>query len=400
VTHDATLHAARTGSPEPADPPPVRVLYLIDSLGRGGAEHLMVVSLPHLQRAGVIAEVCALQERDGNPVAAEIRALGVPVRTLDIRRLRQWDAYAQVKAAVRDSAPAVVHTQLEFANVLGSLVAHRMGLPSLATLHTLDTPDPRSRDHYRFRLMAWMLRRYARRVIAVSESARTHHLQRARLRPEWVITLYNGIDTGRFREVPPGTRAAVRAELGIPGDAPLLVTVAIQREPKGIQHMLAALRAVAAVRPEVHYLLVGDGPHRPALEQIAAAAGIASHTVFAGTRDDIPALLAAADLFVLPSLTEALPTVIAEAMAAGLPVVATEVGGIPEMVAHGDSALLVPPADPGLLAEAVIRILSNPRQAAAMGRAGRRVAAERFDARRQAEALAEEYRRLARRGPR
>jgi len=400
VTRVTALRTTRAEPPGLADPRLVRVLYLIDSLGHGGAEHLMVVALPHLQRAGVVAEVCALQERDGNPVAADIRALGVPVRTLDIRRLRQRDAYAQVKAAVRDSAPAVVHTQLEFANVLGSLAAHRLGLPSIATLHTLDTPAPGSRDHYRFRLMAWMLRRYAHRVITVSESARTHHLERARLRPERVITLYNGIDIDRFRHVSPGTRTAMRAELGISSDATVLITVAVQREPKGIQHMLAALPAVVAARPDVHYLLVGNGPHRPSLEQVAATTGAASHTVFAGSRDDVPALLAAADLFVLPSLTEALPTVIAEAMAAGLPVVASTVGGIPEMVAPGDSALLVPPADPGALADAVTRILSNPRQSAAMGRAGQRIAAERFDARRQTEHLAEEYRRLARGGPR
>jgi len=159
--------------------------------------------------------------------------------------------------------------------------------------------------------------------------------------------------------------------------------------------MLAALPEVAAAFPAVRYLLVGDGPHRPALEEQVRALGLDGRVLFAGARDDVARMLAAADLFVLPSLTEALPTVLAEAMAAGRPIVATTVGGIPEMVRHGEAALLVPPADPGALAAAVCRLLANPRQAAAMGRSGRRLVAERFDIRTQARALADDYRALA-----
>jgi glycosyltransferase involved in cell wall biosynthesis len=282
---------------------------------------------------------------------------------------------------------------LEFAAVLGIPAARRRGLPTVATLHTLDAPPPRSRLALHFRLMAWALRR-ARRVIAVSEITRRHYLERARLRPERVVTIYNGIDPTAF-QAGPGVREEARAEWAIPPDAPVLATVAVQREPKGIQHMLAALPAVAAAFPAVRYLLVGDGPHRPALEQQARDLGLADRVVFAGAREDVPRLLAAADIFVLPSLTEALPTVVAEAMAAGLPIIATTVGGIPEMVRHGEAALLVPPADPDALAAAALRLLANPRQAAAMGRAGRRLVAERFDIRTQARALADDYRALA-----
>jgi glycosyltransferase involved in cell wall biosynthesis len=369
------------------------VLYLIDSLGPGGAEHLLAASLPFLRRAGVVPSVVALQEQQGNPVAARIEAQGIPVCELGIRRLRQRGAYARVRDTIRAAAPDVVHTQLEFSAVLGIPAARRLGLPTIATLHTLDEPPPRSRLALHFRLMAWALRR-ARRVIAVSEITRRHYLDRARLRPERVMTIHNGIDPSAF-QAPPGERDAARRELGLDASAPVLVTVAVQREPKGIQHMLAALPEVAAAFPAVRYLLVGDGPHRRALEGLAARLGVADRVVFAGARDDVPRLLAAADLFVLPSLTEALPTVVAEAMAAGLPIVATTVGGIPEMVGHGEAALLVPPSDPAALAAAVCRLLANPRQAAAMGRAGRRVVAARFDIRAQAKALADDYRALA-----
>jgi glycosyltransferase involved in cell wall biosynthesis len=377
----------------PAEPAPVRVLYLIDSLGPGGAEHLLAAYLPFLRRAGVVPTVVALQEQQGNPVARRIAAQGIPVTELGIRRLRQRGAFGRVREAIAAADPEVVHTQLEFAAVLGIPAARLRGLPTVATLHTLDAPPPRSRLALHFRLMAWALRR-ARRVIAVSEITRRHYLERARLRPERVVTIFNGIDPTAF-QCGPLERAEARAACGIPLDAPVLATVAVQREPKGIQHMLAALPQVASAFPEVRYLLVGDGPYRPALEQQAAQLGIAGRVVFAGSREDVARLLAAADIFVLPSLTEALPTVIAEAMAAGLPIVATTVGGIPEMVRHGEAALLVPPADPEALAAAVLRLLANPRQAAAMGRSGRRVVAERFDIRTQAQALADDYRALA-----
>jgi glycosyltransferase involved in cell wall biosynthesis len=371
----------------------VRVLYLIDSLGPGGAEHLLAASLPFLRRAGVVPSVVALQEQQGNPVAAHIEAQGIPVSELGIRRLRQRGAYGRVRDAIAAAAPDVVHTQLEFAAVLGIPVARRLGLPTVATLHTLDEPPPRSRLALHFRVMAWALRR-ARRVIAVSEITRRHYLDRARLRPERVVTIYNGIDPCAFQAAPE-ERAAARRELGFDPSAPVLVTVAVQREPKGIQHMLAALPGVAAAYPAVRYLLVGDGPHRRALEDLAGRLGIAHRVLFAGAREDVARMLAAADLFVLPSLTEALPTVVAEAMAAGLPIVATTAGGIPEMVGHGEAALLVTPADPLALEEAVCRLLANPRQAAAMGRAGRRAVAVRFDIRAQAKALADDYRALA-----
>ena len=376
----------------PAEPAPVRVLYLIDSLGPGGAEHLLAAYLPFLRRAGVVPTVVALQEQQGNPVARRIAAQGIPVTELGIRRLRQRGAFGRVREAIAAADPEVVHTQLEFAAVLGIPAARLRGLPTVATLHTLDAPPPRSRLALHFRLMAWALRR-ARRVIAVSEITRRHYLERARLRPERVVTIFNGIDPTAF-QCGPLERAEARAACGIPLDAPVLATVAVQREPKGIQHMLAALPQVASAFPEIRYLLVGDGPHRPALEQQAAQLGVAGRVVFAGSREDVAGLLAAADIFVLPSLTEALPTVIAEAMAAGLPIVATTVGGIPEMVRHGEAALLVPPADPEALAATVLRLLANPRQAAAMGRSGRRVVAERFDIRTQARALADDYRAL------
>lgn len=370
----------------------LRVLFLIDSLGPGGAEHLLASYLRRMPDLGVDPVVVALKERQGNPLAAVIEADGIPVRRLGIRRMRERDAYRRVFQVVSETAPDVVHTQLELSNTLGTIAASRLGIPTLSTIHTLDRPAPWSRDAARFRLMAWVLRRRADRVIAVSQSARKHFLRVADAGVGQVITIHNGIELAAFAT--DIDRRAVRIELGIGPDELVATTVAVLREAKGIDDMIDALPGIVATVPSARYLVVGDGEHGPALRDHVAAAGLDDRVVFAGARSDVARMLAASDLFVLPSHTEALPTVLIEAMAAGLPVVATDVGGVPEMVERGSSALLVPPHRPDLLAEAVGRVLSSPLQAAAMGKAGGRIAAERFDIIRQAKRLVDEYRLL------
>lgn len=390
-----TVHRARPSETPQEAPRPVRVLYLIDALGPGGAEHLLAESLPHLARHGVIPAVAALHSKEGNPVAERIAQLGVEVSELGVERLRQPDGLRRVMTAAQKHNTDLIHTQLEFSNVLGSLAARRLRIPAVATLHTLDAPPPRSRRSLHFRAMSFALRHWCDRVIAVSESARQHHLGAARLTPAKVITLYNGIDTARF-DPHPATRPDVRDELGIPRESPLITTVAVLREPKGIQHMLRALPDVLRTHPEVRYLVVGDGPHGPALRTLAADLGVDHAVVWAGSRLDVERMLAATDVFVLPSLTEALPTVIAEAMASGLPVVATDVGGVAEMIDHGTSGFVVESGDPQALVGPIVRLLENPRQGEAMGRAGKRRSRRDFDVARQAERLAEQYRIMLR----
>jgi len=287
--------------------------------------------------------------------------------------------------------PAVLHTQLEFADTLGCTAAKMLGIPTVSTLHTADAPQKGEKSYRRLKLRWWILRHIATRVIAVSEGTRRHHLRVGKLPPEKVVTLHNGIDLSRFTPIPPAETAALRASLGIPAGAPLLITVAVLRPPKGIQFLLEALPDILKVVPETRYLIVGDGDHREKLKSIAAEKGVSDRVIFAGSRRDIPPLLAAADIFVLPTLTEALPTVLAEAMAAEKPIVAGDVGGVPEMVDDGRNGLLVPPADPRALTDACVKLLENPERAREMGRTGRKIVAERFDIRRQVRRLEELY---------
>lgn len=379
-------------TPNPGFSRRIRVLYLIDSLGPGGAERLMVDLLPRLEEHGVDPVVCAIQVRHGNPVADDLRAAGIEVHTIGIERLRESGALRRVTAAIEATRPALVHTQLEFANILGSIAARRLGVSSLATIHTLDRPRRFSRDAARFRVMAWTLRHRAERVIAVSESARLHVLERAGLTKRNTTTIHNGIDLRGYTTDLSEDGAALRRALNIDAAAPVITTVAVLRAPKGIDDMLDALGPLRQKFPGIIYLIAGDGPHRPILEQRVADLGLEDAVRFAGHRDDVPAVLAATDVFALPSHTEALPTVVIEAMASGVPVVATEVGGVPEMIDPGVTGILVPPGAPSRLADAVGRLLAAPRQAEAMGIAARRVALDRFGIDRHAARLADEYR--------
>jgi glycosyltransferase involved in cell wall biosynthesis len=370
----------------------LRVLYLIDSLGHGGAEHLLAGYLPHLARLGIQPEVVALQDKGGNPVADRIREAGFSVDDLGIARLRQPSAYHRVAKAVDAARPHVVHTQLQFANILGTVAAHRRRIPSVSTLHTLDAPEGGFRESGRHRLAATILRRFADRVIAVSEDARRHAIAHLGLPQDLVTTIHNGIETSHFAP-DPALRESIRTELGIDRATPVVGTVAVLREPKGIQDALEALPRVLERVPAAHYLIVGDGPHREELQRHAGRLGLDGFVTFTGHRSDVAHLLAAVDLFLLPSHTEALPTVVAEAMAAGLPVVATTAGGIPEMV-DSDTGILVSPGHVTAIADAVADLLADRDRRRSAGIRAMAIAAERFDRGTQAGLITAEYRRL------
>jgi glycosyltransferase involved in cell wall biosynthesis len=370
------------------------IVWIIDRLGMGGAERLTVPYLHYLAKEGFQPRVCVLQERQGNHFAKALTQMGIPVDLVPVKYLRDLTAIPRLVRYLRTHRTTLVHTQLEFSNTLGNIAAKLLRLPSLCTLHTIDDPARGTRASRRLKVMLWSLRCFCDRVITVSDELRKHHLAMSKAAPGSVITLHNGIDQSPFRKLDPEKRAAVREELGIPSGAPLMLTVAVLREPKGIQYMLEAMPIILQAIPEAYYLIVGDGTYRSALEQISDNLNISRRVIFAGYREDIPGLLSASNVFVLPTLTEALPTVLAEAMASGLPIIASDVGGIPEMVDDQINGILLPPKDSSKLATACIRILGNSREAYEMGIKGRVIAATKFDIQEQARHLGLVYQEL------
>jgi glycosyltransferase involved in cell wall biosynthesis len=226
--------------------------------------------------------------------------------------------------------------------------------------------------------------------VAVSEGTRQHHLRVGQLSPDKVVTLYNGIDLLHFNGHRRGQQTC-KKDFGIPEAALLLTTVAVLRPAKGIQYMIEALPTILEVVPQTYYLVVGAGEHEQSLKTLVKEKGLTERVIFTGVRNDVPDLLALSDIFVLPTLDEALPTVLAEAMAAEKPIVVSAVGGVPEMVTDGANGFLVPPADPARLVAACIQLLQHPDQAHAMAQTGRDIVEQRFNIRNQARRLGDLY---------
>jgi glycosyltransferase involved in cell wall biosynthesis len=351
------------------------ILFVIDGLGMGGAEKLLGQTAPALREEGFDVRVCALQVRQGNPAASDLDRQHIPVDLVPLNRLRDVRGVAQLIRYFSGKRVDVLHAQLEAANILGPLFARCRGVPAFTTLHTIETPKGRARS--RSVLLNQVLKSCCSRILCVSEHVRQHYLARLRFPPDRLTTLYNGIDLAPFATAR-DLRFKTRALLGIPAGTPVLTTVAVLRPPKGIEFMIEAMPHVLARRPETRYLIVGDGEHETALKALATRLGLDGRVIFAGRRSDIPAVMGASDIFVLPSVNEALPTVLVEAMAAGLPIAATDIGGIPEMVEPGVNGILLPPRDPAKLAHACCRLLDDPGWAARLGSRGRQIAGERF----------------------
>jgi glycosyltransferase involved in cell wall biosynthesis len=370
------------------------IIWMIDSLGPGGAEQLMPTILKKLKLSGFNIRICALQIRAGNPIASDLERLGLPVDLIPIRNLRQPFNLFRILRYLHLHRPQLIHTQLEFADILGTVAAKILGIPSVSTVHTLDGFPPKKTALGRMKLRWFLLGKFCGRVIAVSEKTRLHYLQSGGLPPDKVITLYNGVDISRFKNTDATQTAKLKQALHLPLNSRVIITIAVLREPKGIQFMIEALPAILEQCPDVHYLIVGDGEHSAALTDLVAALAIKNQVTFTGHRTDIPDLLGCCDIFVLPTLKDALPTVLIEALAAERPIVASDVGGVPEIIENGVNGLLVAPGNPSKLAEACLRLLKDNELSRQIVLAGSKTVLQRFNIDSQIEQLSRMYEEL------
>jgi glycosyltransferase involved in cell wall biosynthesis len=195
--------------------------------------------------------------------------------------------------------------------------------------------------------------------------------------PDRTVTVHNGVDPSKFDRAVTG--ASIR-DLHQIWDGPVLVVIGRLTPQKGHIYLLQALPSLVNEWPQLRCLIVGEGEMRGRLDALAQSLGLGRHCVFAGVSDAIPEVLAAADLFVLPSLSEGFPFVVLEALAMGCPVVATAIDGVTEVIQDGVTGRLVPPRDPTALAGAIREMLRDPAGARTMGMRGRRLVEERFTA--------------------
>ena len=369
--------------------PRVNVLHFITELNViGGAEKALTRLLTHLDRDRFTPTVACLYGGDG-PVADEIRALGIPVTDLGMTAKWRVDALWRLYRLLRRKRPTILHTWMFHANLPGRVLGRLAGVPIIITSRRNENIGGAPREH----LNRWTAR-LDDRVIAVCELARQAEIERARVSPEHVVTIYNGIDAEQFPATNPQVVAQVRQTFGIPVDALLVGTVGRLHRQKGFTDLLTAIAQVQERIPTARLLLVGEGELRDDLEIQAQSSGLSNVVTFTGTRSDVAEILAGLDMFVLPSLWEGMPNVVLEAMSAGLPVVATAVGGTPEVVMDGITGLLVPPRDPDGLARAITRLLRDPDLRRKMGRAGRERVERRFGVERMVQATEALYEEL------
>ncbi len=352
-----------------APPPTVRVLALIDHFVLGGAETLLTRFALAAPRAHIELSVACLQELDGNPAAAPLVAAGNPPFNLNLVGRPGLHTIRALRTHIRRTRAQIVHTHLGNSDLLGGVAARSLSLPAVCTLHTT-LWNPRV-DHVTRRVV----RVCCARVIAVSESARGEYLRHGWASERQVVTIHNGIDLA----AEPGAGAAVRAELGIAPDDVVVAMVSALRPEKNHNLAIDAIERLRSRFPHLRLLIAGQGDLRDQLAERASR--LAGAVVLAGLRPDVMRVFDAADVCLHPSTREALPTTLMEAMAASVPVVATRVGGIPEIVTDGSDGLLVPaPATPGGLAGALAQLLGDAARRRAMGAAARRAYQARFTA--------------------
>ena len=375
---------------------PVRVHALIDTLGVGGAEMVLAEFAAVAPLGGIELSVGYLQHdgADGGVGATtRLREAGVEPRLAGIPPRLGPAAFRAVRRQLAELRPQLVHTHLGYADLLGGPAARSLGIPTVATLHAHAWPGD-ARERVKQGAMRLARRSTAARLIAVSESARAAYLAAGGMRPERVVVVRNGI-AGTPQ---PGAGRAVRAELGI-GEAELVVAmISWLRPEKAHDVALAAVAELLTSLPELRLLVVGDGPLRGEVTRAAAALG--DRALVTGYRADVMALLDAADVLLHPSRRDALPTTIIEAMAASTPVVATRVGGIPEIVEDDVSGVLVPaPPVASELAGALGALLRDPPRRRRLAAAAHARFEQEFTARRWAARMGELYRSvLASRG--
>lgn len=361
----------------------IKVLFLIGTLEIGGSETQLVELASRLDRRAFEPFVCTVTQ--GGALEAMLRERGIRVCSLRfVGRARRslWTIPAMALGAVsavvrlwrllRRERPDIIHGILISAYVLGTFVGRLAGMKRIVA-------SRRSLGRFKERMYAYLLLerladRYTDVFIANSEAVREDTLAREPINPADIFVIHNGLDFGRF-DAPRDSQLEASLRLG----SPRVIVVSNFIKYKGHEFFVRAWAEVLREFPAATAMLVGDGAERPTIEAAGEALGIRPSLRFLGVRHDVPALLALSDVYVHASLEEGYSNALLEAMAAGLPVVATAVGGNVEAVRDGVSGLLVPPADATALAAGMLQLLRDRHSAAAMGSRARRFVRERHD---------------------
>ncbi len=347
-----------------------RICYVIDHLDIGGAQRQLVELVKRMPRQTWEPIVIALST-SRRTLGDELAQAGVTVHYIPQHGAFDARCLKRLTRLLRLYRPSIVHTFLFTADTYGRIAARLAGVgPVICAIR--NTVDDMPRRH---RLMNRWLMHWTARVTVNADAERRSFVAQGGIPDAKIRTIYNGIDVPTDA---PSLNGAYRREWGIPDQAPIVAMIARLAPQKDHRTFLEAAQRIARVVPDARFLLVGDGPCRAQVEQWVAELGLADRTRLLGARRDVRQLLDSIDVCVLATHFEGCSNTLMEAMAAGVPVVATNVGGNPELVADGETGLLVPPKDPDALAAAIQRLMADTAAARAMGARGRARMAGQF----------------------
>lgn len=352
----------------------IRVAFCLDNLGVGGTELNAVRTAEHLDKQRIDLRLVTLQT--SGPLRARFEAAGVPVIPFPIGGLLSSSAVREGRRLtqyLRDSEIDIVHCHDIYTNVFVAPVARVAGVPAVICSRRWwqSLPDAK------YRIANHLAYRSSTRVLA-NGPAVARSLREGGIGASRVVMIPNFVDERAFAPLSNARRASLRESLAIPPNALVIGSIARLAPVKDHATLLAAFASLVARHPSLHLVLIGDGPCRAALEAQAAMLGVSAEVHFAGLVHGDLNMHAMFDIAVLPSLSEGFPNSVVEAMAAGCPVVATDVGGIPDAVMDGETGYLVPTQSPARLAGALELLIEDASLRARMGLAGQARARRHF----------------------
>ncbi len=341
----------------------MRVLYLITDLETGGVPLHLYRLARSMRDAGHDVSVICLAPP--GPVSAMLDEAGIPTDACGARGVWDLGIFPRLRRRILQAQPDVVHSFLFHANVAARLFASLGSLPRQRLICEIQTVEVERAWHLTVERYTHPWCRY---VVGNSPSVVAHLARRAGVPPHRLVLVQGGIDAEPIRRADPIDRAS----LGLNAEAPVVLWTGRLDPVKRVDDLIFAATQLVRQAIPLQLLIVGEGPEQPRLQRLVGESGMTDHIHFAGRRSDVPRLLRTADLFVFPSRTEGLPNSLLEAMATGLPIVATNVPGNRDVLADGRTGLLVPPCRPYELAAAMLKLMQNRSLAYRLGAAASR----------------------------
>lgn len=325
------------------------ILYVITSLGLGGAENLLLAYLKRLDGNKYNFFVCALREKPDD-LLSEISKYA-EVTILGVKNKFNPSVIFQLRKLIQKTQPDIIHTHL-FQARFYTTIAHLFSKRTILITHKHNNVNPKKHNIFIFLEMLSIL--FNKKVIAISQSVKKSLMKFELVQSKKIFVLPNGIDYQKFYDSSLSKQYSSNKKL-------IIGTVCRLEPQKGLSYLLLAMRIILTKFPQTRLEIVGDGSLLEELQNLSKKLGISNSVFFFGKFTDVIPFYNRMDIFVLPSLYEGFGIVLLEAMAAGVPVIATNVDGIKEVIIHGESGILVPPKNPEAIANAVINIIENPQ---------------------------------------